>query len=87
VDSTGHVPRELDKDLRCNTGRPTARLARPFPDLVGHLVRDERYLKLLSTRNGQDEHDEDREQFVLNALLGAWTLQESETDEKTVSDV
>ena len=85
--STGHVPRELDKDLRCNPSRPTVHLARPFPDLTDHPVHDERYLKLLSTGDGQDEHDKDREQLVLNALLGARTLPECETDEKTRGDV
>jgi len=67
--------------------RPAAHLAWAFSDLIDHPVRDERYLRLLSTGNGQDGHDGDREQFVLNALHGAWTLPEGETGEKTRGDV
>ena len=53
--SAGHVPRELNEDLSCNPSRPTIHLAQPFRDHVDHPVRDEWYLKLLSTRNDKLE--------------------------------
>ena len=86
-DSTEHVPRKLNEDLRGNPSGPTIHLTRPFPDFIYRPVLDERYLKLLSTGNAQDKYGEDREQFVLDALHSAWTLPESETDEETRGDV
>ena len=85
--SAEHVPGKFNEDLSRDPSRPTVHLARSFPDLINVPVRDERNLQLLSTGNGQDQDDEDREQLVLNALQGAWALPEGETDEKTTADV
>ena len=85
--STQHVPGQFNEDLSGDPSGPTIHLARPFPDLINISARNERYLKLLSTRNGQNEYDEDRKKLVLDALHCVRALVESEADEKTRADV